>query len=348
MNTSITKPKYTVIPAREARHVAAAALARGGATAEDAEVQAGHLVEAELRGHPSHGIRRLPVLLGRLNAGLITSGVAPTYTWTGPSALTVNGNHGFGPCIAYPTIDLLLDRAGETGVAVAAVRKGNHLGMLAPYVELIAHRNAIGIILTTSEALVHPWNGALPLIGTNPIGIGIPNGDQPLVLDMSTASVSMGKILDHEARNLPLLDGWAVDTAGRPTTNAADAANGAITPFGGPKGYALGLAFEAMVGLLTRTSYGQEVKGTLDTVSPTTKGDVVIVISLDAFGAPATGDGLAQYLNLVRSSAAESSSTVWVPGDRARQSRDEAASDGIRIDCKSWDRAKALADKGES
>jgi len=331
-----------VVTADEERSVVISALVRHGATPEDAARQADMLVEADLRGHSSHGLRRLRVLVGRLAAGLAVSGVEPEWTWRTEAVLEVDGRRGLGPVVLHGAIDRLLERAAVTGVAVATVRNAGHAGMLAPYVERIAAAGCAGIALTVSEALVHPWNGAIAMVGTNPIGIGIPTAAEPLVLDMSTAAVSAGRILDHAARGEPIPLGWAVDERGRPTTDAAAAARGAIAPFGGAKGYALGLAFEAIVGVLAGTAFGGDVHGTLDVEHPPTKGDLIIVFSLDALGARDRLAGLTAYLEEVRASGHDDAA-VAIPGDRTRAVRAARLAEGIPLDPALWAEAKSLA-----
>lgn len=335
----------TTVPADVVRATVAAALERHGARPDEARGQADHLVEGDLRGHPSHGIRRLATLAGRLDAGLINTASTPSASWSRPSALVVDGDRGFGPVVARHAIGMLLDRAAETGMATAALHNTHHLGMLAPYAEEIAARGAAAILFTTTEALVHPWNGRGALVGTNPVCIGVPSTAGPVILDMSTAAVSAGAIIDRAERGVPLPEGWAVDAEGNPTTDAAAARSGAIAPFGGAKGYALGMALEALVGVLTGTSFGTDVGGTLDQTKPVTKGDLILVFSLDAFGGSAANPALAGYLELLRSSGADGS-TVAVPGDRARDHRARSLRDGIALDSTVWQTALDLA--GES
>lgn len=326
----------------EERSVIVDALVRHGATPGDARCQADMLVEADLRGHSSHGLRRLAVLAGRLAAGLAASGLDPEFDWRTESALVVDGRRGLGPVVAHRTLDLLLDRVATTGVAIASIRNSGHVGMLAPYLERITAAGCAGLALTVSEALVHPWGGATAMVGTNPIGIGIPTLGEPFVLDMSTAQVSMGRILDHAARGEAIPAGWAIDADGRPTTDPLAAASGAISPYGGPKGYGLGLAVEALVGVLAGSAFGRDVHGTLDVEHPPSKGDLFVVFSLDALGSTGALAPLTAYLDAVRDSGG--STPVAVPGDRARSERAARAAGGIPIDAAVWDRALALRD----
>ena len=342
-----TSSTFTRVSADEIQRACALALERHGATPDDAEIQARHLLEGELRGHSSHGILRLSTLVGRLDNGLIVSGVEPELVWSGSAALQVDGRCGFGPVVANRVLDELIPKAAMTGVAVAAIRNSQHLGMLAPYVERVTEAGSIGIILTTSEALVHPWHGARALVGTNPIAIGVPSAAGTLCLDMSTGAVSAGKILDYAARNQPIPEGWAVDSEGHPTTDPQAAVTGAISPFGGAKGYALGIAFESIVGFLTRTAFGTDVTGTLDTTHPSTKGDLFIVLSPAVFGAGASETLLGEYFNIIRTSGADGA-RVSIPGDRVRLTRMEALTDGLDLDANTWNLVLDLAKNGHS
>jgi L-2-hydroxycarboxylate dehydrogenase (NAD+) len=106
----------------------------------------------------------------------------------------VDGERGLGPVVAMAALDAIIPRAQEDGIAIAAIRNANHLGALAYYAEHVASLGLTCIALTVSEALVHPWGGRKAMIGTNPIAIGVPAAPHPMVLDMATGLVSMGKI----------------------------------------------------------------------------------------------------------------------------------------------------------
>jgi L-2-hydroxycarboxylate dehydrogenase (NAD+) len=314
-----------------------------GVPSEAAREQAELLLEGDLRGHASHGLRRLDMLAQRLRNGVVRADAQPRCEWTTPSVLTVDGDGGLGPPTARRAVEQLVQRVPETGVAVAAVRNANHLGMLAPYVESMAAAGVVGIALTTSEALVHPWGGSRAMVGTNPLAVALPvPGEEPVVLDMATGQVSRGKVLDHAARGLPLAPGDAVDAAGVPTTDATAALDGAISPMGGPKGYALGLVLEVLVATLTRTALGDDVRGTLDPTDPSTKGDLFIALDPSAFGPGAAP--VAAYLADLRDAApAPGHERVLVPGDRARATRAANLRAGVPVAQITWETARAIA-----
>lgn len=320
------------------------ALRVAGVPANEAATQAEVLLEGDLRGHPSHGVRRLPMLLQRIQNGVARPGVKPDLEWATRSVVRINGRGGLGAVVSRIAIEVIGDRAGETGIAMACVSQANHVGMLAPYLESLAERDLIGIGLSTSEALVHPWGGSQALVGTNPIGIATPSGrdGESVVLDMSTAAVSRGKILDHGERGLPIPKGWAVDDAGEATTDPHAAH--AISPFGGPKGFALGLLIELLVSRLTGTSLGTNVLGTLDATEPVTKGDVFIAVSPERLGLTEQSAVITAYLDQLRASSAVTETPVLIPGDRARATRQKHLREGISVSTAIWQQVQAYSE----
>ena len=317
-----------------------------GADEDKARVQADWLLEGDLRGHPSHGLHRLSVIAERITAGLTDPRAEPSLSWSGESALVVDGLRGLGPYVGMRTTEVLTQRARSSGVAVGAVHNANHLGLLAPYVERCADRGVIGIALTTSEALVHPWGGRIAQIGTNPIAVAVPAEPDPFVFDMATGAVSMGKILDHGHRGVPLEAGWALDANGEPTLDPNAAANGAIAPFGGPKGYGLGLAIELLVAAVTGSAFGRDVKGTLDASSVCSKGDVFICIAPDMFGSHDSISAVSSYLDALRVSPPQAGfDRVRVPGDRARAERARRLRDGVPVADAVWASLSDLRDQ---
>ncbi|NVP57709.1 Ldh family oxidoreductase [Mycoplana rhizolycopersici] len=296
----------------------------------NARLQADLLLEAELRGLPSHGLQRLPLILSRLDKGLADPRARGTGTWRRRSFLSVEGERGLGPAVMMHALQTMRPVLDETGITIAAIRNANHIGMLAYYAEAAARSGVIGIVMSTSEALVHPFGGTRAMLGTNPLAIGIPSGDKPFILDLATSVVSMGKINNHAMRGVPIPSGWAVDSEGRPTTDPQAAKTGAIAPFGGAKGYGLGLAIELLVATLAGSNLAPDVNGTLDDIHAVNKGDVLILI--DASAGDGNARSLAAYLDhLRRSPPSDPASPVAVPGDGARKRRAATERLGIEL-----------------
>ena len=328
-----------LLKVEEVRRTAEQALVRAGVPQHIAAVQVDLWLDAELRGVLSHGLLRLERLVERIGKGLADTHATGAQEWRGAGFLAVDGQNGLGPIVANAALERIVPRARETGIAVAAVGNSQHIGMLAWYAERVARGGQVAIVLSTSEALVHPWGGRKALLGTNPISIGIPTGEaDPFVMDTATSIVSMGEIHDRAHRREPIPQGWALDETGRPTTDAEAAKRGAIAPFGQAKGYALGLAFELMVASLAGAALGTDVHGTLDAEHLCNKGDIFIVVDR------ASTAGLSSYLELIRNAEpAEGFSSVLVPGERGRALRAERLRTGVPIADAVWQRVSALA-----
>jgi LDH2 family malate/lactate/ureidoglycolate dehydrogenase len=331
-----------LVPVEKLRALAEGILTDNGVPPEHAKIQAGLFIDAQMRGIPSHGLLRLRRVIERIRVGLSVPGATGKQTWSSRNFLSVDGERGLGPVVVQAALDAIMPRAREDGIAIAAINNCNHLGALAYYAEQVAEQGLTIIGLTISEALVHPWGGRKAMIGTNPIAIGVPADPHPMVLDMATGLVSMGKIHDHANRGAPIPEGWALDENGDPTTDAVAAKKGAIAPFGGPKGYALGLAFEVLVASLALSGIGTHVKGTLDSVEVSNKGDLFIVIAPQH--AAAAKAIVTAYLDDIRNAApADPGRPVVVPGDRARATREKSWEQGVFLDDGLWDDLNRLA-----
>ncbi|MGZ0145600.1 Ldh family oxidoreductase [Kribbella sp. WER1] len=319
-----------------AQSLAERLLITAGVPAPAAAQQAELLVVAEAKGMPSHGLLRLPRLLRRLANGTASPTNTGRHTWLSPSYLTVDGEQGLGPVVAVRALDAIVPAAERYGVAVCSITANNHLGMLGYYAGRMAERGLVCLGVTTSEALVHPWGGTEAMLGTNPLALAVPARPAPLVLDMATSEISMGKVHDHALRDVPLRPGWALDADGNETVDPKAAKDGSIAPFGGAKGYGLGLGLGAMVTFLTGAAYGTAVGGTLDDDRPSTKGDLFVLLAGGRFAA-------SDYLDQVRRSRrADPAVPVAVPGDGARERYRYAATHGIEVADDLWHELSAL------
>lgn len=336
-----------VISSETERELIAHVLSRLGANQKECSIQADVLVEADLRGHHSHGLQRLPVLSARIRKGLIRVDVDPEYIWSAESVLSVDGKEGLGPFIAESSLERAKTLVEKKGIVAVAIRNSSHIGMIGYYCEKRARGGLICIAMTESEALVHPHGGTKALVGTNPIAIGIPSEPAPFLFDMATSTSAIGKIYASKHRGEPIPSGWAIDANGDPTTNPDDALKGSLTPAAGPKGYGLGISIGIMAGLLPGGEIGRLVLGTLDTESRCTKGDFFLLLNPGAFaGGPALASHVAAYLDELRSSPPQHGvESVIVPGDRARKLREERLRSGIPLPREVWLAAERLRDE---
>lgn len=241
----------------------------------DAEVVADVLVTADLRGIDSHGISRLYSYYGkRLKESLINPQTPTEILSETANSLHIDGGNGLGQVVAERTMSKCIEKAKGAGVAFASVRNSNHFGIAGYYAMMALPENMIGITLTNSQPLVAPTHGMRPMLGTNPIAVAVPAGDEKdFVLDMATSVVPMGKISMHQERNEEIPKEWGMDGNGKPTTNPKILQEGgALNPLGGRgekmrgyKGYGLSLLVDIFTGILGGASYGPNVGSPLGT-----------------------------------------------------------------------------------
>ena len=345
----MTLPSETsiVISSEDERAVIANVLARLGANERECSIQADVLTEADLRGHHSHGLQRLPVLAARIKKRLIRVNIEPEYIWTADSVLSVDGKDGLGPFVAETALERAKSALEQRGIVAVAIRNSSHIGMIGYYCEKRALEGLICLAMTESEALVHPHCGRKALVGTNPIAIGIPSRPTPFVFDMATSTSAIGKIYASKHRGEPIPPGWAIDAEGKPTTDPDAALKGSLTPAAGAKGYGLGISIGILAGLLPGSEIGRLVLGTLDTEFRCTKGDFFLLMNPGAFaGGPTLSSRVASYLDELRHSPPQKGSqSVIVPGDRARQMREERLRSGIPLPKEVWLAAERLRDE---
>ena len=176
------------------------------------------------------------------------------------AALVVDAGNAMGQVAASFAMSAAIERARRTHVAIAAVRNSNHCGAIDHWAALALPHDMIGIATTNALPTMAPWGGIDKIVGINPLAVAIPSGDEsPIVLDIAFGATAHGKIRVYHQKGEPIPEGWAFDTAGRPTTDAAAALAGLIQPIGGHKGVGLGIVMGILSALLSGASYGTEL-----------------------------------------------------------------------------------------
>jgi LDH2 family malate/lactate/ureidoglycolate dehydrogenase len=235
-----------------------AVLQRLGMPSEDAREVADCLLLAELRGVDSHGLIRLPVYARRIQAGVVNARPSITAESRFAAVVLIDGDNGLGPVVGTRAMLEALRVAENCGVGYAGVRRSNHFGAAAFYVEKAIRKGYIGSAISNAPPNMAAFGGRTRFLGTNPMAVGIPAGlERPLVFDASSSVVARGKIILAAERSLPIPLGWAIDPEGRPTTDAQAALAGAVLPFGGPKGSAISLIIDILSGVMTGASFAR-------------------------------------------------------------------------------------------
>jgi L-2-hydroxycarboxylate dehydrogenase (NAD+) len=262
------------------------ALATAGLPRPDATVCARLMGEADLTGADAHGVFRLPQYVRRLKAGGFNPKPNITVERSAPATALVDGDNAMGHLVMSRAAETATAIARETGVSWVGVRRSNHAGPAGLYAEMPAAAGMIGIYAAVANANhMAVWGGADPLLGTNPLAIGVPSGAGPMVLDMATTVVSYGTVKNYALQGKPMEEGWMVNTVtGEHMTDAKRAAEGLLLPIGGYKGSGLAVMLGLLAGPLNRAAFGADVIDfNTDDVSETNTGHFILALDIARF-----------------------------------------------------------------
>lgn len=237
----------------EVRRRAEHALVAAGVSARLAATVSAALVDADRRGHSSHGVALLPTYLRRIRAGGIVADAVPQLTALSPVLASVDAGGGFGQPAAEMAARWCAASAAQHGLAAAAVHSNNHVGMLAAYRWPFQEHGVIGLILNTSAPSVAAPGARRATLGSNAICLVTPTklAGEPFCIDMATGVVAAGKIRDADNRGTDIPLGWLQDSHGEPTTDPAQLDQGGSIPlFGDYKGLCVTLIAEILAGVL--------------------------------------------------------------------------------------------------
>ena len=233
--------------------------ASAGVPTTDAQQVAACLIEADLRGIRSHGVARVSLYLRRLGEGLINPKPNIQIREVAPTAAHLDGDNGLGFVVARRAMAEAVERAGILGISMVAASNSNHFGIAANYLQQALDTGLAAMVLTNAPPVMPVWGGKTPFLGTNPIGLALPGGRVPLVLDMATSTVARGKIRRAASQGDSIPMGWALDENGQPTTDPAAALRGVVLPLGGAKGSGLALMVDALAGVVSGAAFGGTV-----------------------------------------------------------------------------------------
>ena len=298
----------------------------------DATTTADCLVSADLEGHASHGVIRLPFYANRLRQGLVTPQPVMRVIAERAAAATLDAGNGLGPVAGTRAMELAIAKARHTGVGVCAVRASNHLGALSYYVKQAATQGLIGLSVTNTPPAMAPPGGRQPFLGTNPIAAAIPTSSHPIVIDLATSQVARGRILAAARAGEAIPQGWALDAVGRPTTATGPALAGSLVPLGGAKGFSLALLVEILSSLLSGAGIGPEVSGTFaPSDQPSNVGHCMIALDPAAFGGGFLSRADQLCLGIRSAPAVDAATPIRMPGDRALSERTDRELEGINL-----------------
>ena len=321
-----------------------------GSEADEAAIVATHLVEANLRGHDSHGVGMLPHYVRNLTSGALRPNRHVAFVRRDGPCATSDGDLGWGPGAARAAPAWASARATDGGIGVITLRHAQHIGRVGTYAEQACDAGMIFIAFVNAisgSPRVAPFGGADGRMSTEPVCIGVPTGDpaRPVVLDFATSQVALGKmrVANNEGRTVK--PGLLIDAAGRPTDQPGvlyTEPKGAILPFGAHKGSGLALICGLLGGALSGS-------GTIQPGTPRDRGIVngMFALVLDParlVERPWFEREVAALIAHVKASPpAAPGVPVQVAGEPERAARAARSRDGVPIDAVTWAEIRAAA-----
>jgi len=287
------------------------------------------LIGANLAGHDSHGVLRIPTYLQQITEGKLDPAAEPTVVEEDATTLKIDGQNGFGHYTARRAMALAIDKARQSKISCVTFTRINHIGRLGEYAEDAARAGCLGITTVGGGSRdfgsTAPYGGAQYRLGTNPIAVGVPTGDDvPFVLDFATSIVAEGKIQVARSKGLDMPPGYLFDKQGQPSVKTSDFYDhGCMVPFGMHKGYALSL-FICLLGGLgapfdpTRVAMG---------------GCYMQVLNIAAFTPLAAyQENVRMFLNAMKETPlAPGFNEILVPGDFEERNRRQRLANGVEV-----------------
>jgi LDH2 family malate/lactate/ureidoglycolate dehydrogenase len=301
------------------------------------------LVEANLTGHDSHGVIRIPQYLEKLREGQVDPRAKIEVLAETATTARLDAHWGFGQPAADQGMRIAIDKARTAQVGVVTMRHSNHIGRLGEYSMMAADHDFIGLVCCNSSLLAAPYGGMHRILSTNPISCALPAGRRgAFLLDFATTTYAEGKIRVAREKGEQVPEGCIIDKRGQPTTAPQDLYDGGmLLPMGAYKGYALGLLVDILGGVLS--GHGATSSERYD------HGNGVMLMALDiAFFCP-----LEQFEREVESlldrakavPAAPGFSEVLVPGEPEFRSKEARLQAGIPVPERVWQSILAEAER---
>lgn len=317
------------------RRVVDAIFAAAGCRPDESARVARYLVEANLVGHDSHGVIRVPSYIDWLRSGKVLANQTPEVVTETDVLAVVDGRFGFGQTMGEAAMNLGIAKCRGRGLAVVALRNSGHLGRIGDWAELAAAAGLLSLHFVNTSGggiLVAPAGGTRRRLSANPIAAGVPREDAaPIIVDLSTCLIAEGKIKVALNRGLRVPAGCLLDGHGRPTDEPgafyADPP-GAILPMAGHKGYALSFLVEILAGALTGGSCSDPA------IKRVANNMLTILVDPKAFRAHEEfRSEINRFVAHVKDCpTAEPDGEILVPGEPEARARARRSTEGIDLD----------------
>ncbi len=330
-------PEQTIRPIAAARLNAAVRqiFLSVGSSDREAGLVADHLVEANLRGHDSHGVGCLPMYLSGIKSGGLVLNQTLKVALDAGGMLICDAGHGVGQVMAHDAMELGIARAMRDGSAIVSLRDSHHIGRIGHWAEQCAAAGLVSLhfVNVVAGAIVAPFGGTRARLGTNPFAAAFPRVDgPPVVVDFATSRLAAGKVRVAHNKGIQLPPGALLDSSGQPTIEPGklfENPPGSLTTFGEHKGWGMMLACELLGAALVGASTQSQAAGGGAVINSMFS----VIVSPERLGtAGPFAEEMEAVLGWVLSENAEGQSVVKLPGTPEREARHTRLRDGIPVD----------------
>jgi len=346
----VTEAKHTVadgsirISKDDLLKFAAAIFVAAGIDRATADEWAKVLVWANLRGVDSHGVIRIPRYLDLIGRKAINPRPNMRIERRAGAIAVLEADRAPGPIAMLRAVEEAIDRARETHVGWCAARNITHAGAIGYYALKVAESSMAGIVMAASGPMMAYHGARAAGVSTNPIAIAVPaKTHRPYLIDMSTSTVSNGKILNAKDSGKSVPTGWGIDAEGRDTTDPHKIKT--LLPLGGPKGSGLSFMIECLASLaLANPLIAPALLRGTASESPVLNG-VVIAVDIAAFGSFEGFTSEADRLGgaIAALPRADGVERILLPGERGDGLLVEHTAAGIPVPEGTWSRLQAAA-----
>ncbi len=314
-----------------------------GFNKDEARIITDVLLLSDLYGIESHGMQRLVRYHKGIEKGLIKIDAKPEIVHETPVSAVIDAHDAMGQLVSHQAMELAIEKAKKTGMAIVSVRNSNHFGIAGYYAKMACDQGLMGMAMTNSEAIMVPTFARMAMIGSNPIAIALPAEPYPFFFDASTSVVTRGKLEVYNKMEKPLPEGWALNKDGHPSSDAKDVlANivakngGGIMPLGGSteqlgshKGYGYGMLCEIFCSIFSQGTPSSHVN--VGGKSGTCHG--FMAVDPNVFGdAASIKEHFSAYLQELRNAPkADGATRIYTHGEKEVEAYADRMKNGIDV-----------------
>ncbi|MDO5558742.1 MAG: Ldh family oxidoreductase [Oscillospiraceae bacterium] len=317
---------------KEIRQLGENSLHIHGVSKEDAAIIIDSMLEADINGVATHGIRMLPGYISRIDSGQFSLKTSEIVKQT-PAFTMIDAKNSIGAISAYKAVNVAINGANQYGIHTVFEKNCNTYGAAFYYAELMAKKGIVGFTCCNSPAAMPAYNGLECMLGTNPFAFACPTkSNENIIIDMATSVVAKSRFETARLNGEQLQEGWALTKEGNPTLDPIEGIQGFVLPMAGFKGYGIALIIDLLSGLMSGSAYLNRVgKFYSKDNSGMNVGNMFIAIDPRIVCDGDFYNEADEFLRILRDSKSIPGKKIIIPGDDRKKFKDTSMKYGIEL-----------------